>query len=64
MCRSHLHHDVTYLLEADPALPIRCKPDENSRVGWFGLDEAVSHALRNVGLNRTRTGIAVPLGRL
>ena len=38
---SHLHLNVTYLLEADPALPIRCKPDENSRVGWFGLDEAV-----------------------
>lgn len=34
---SHLHLNVTYLLEADPALPIRCKPDENSRVGWFGL---------------------------
>ena len=32
---------VLDLLEADPALPIRCKPDENSRVGWFGLDEAV-----------------------
>ena len=39
---SHLHLNVTYLLEADPALPIRCKPDENSRVGWFGLDEAVA----------------------
>ena len=38
---SHLHLNVTYLLEADPALPIRCKPDENSRVGWFGLNEAV-----------------------
>lgn len=33
---------MTYLLEADPALPIRCKSDENSRVGWFGLDEAVA----------------------
>ena len=39
---SHLHLNVTYLLEADPALPIRCKSDENSRVGWFGLDEAVA----------------------
>lgn len=39
---SHLHLNVTYLLEADPTLPIRCKPDENSRVGWFGLKEAVA----------------------
>ena len=39
---SHLHLNVTFLLEADPAAPIRCKPDENSRVGWFGLVEAVA----------------------
>ena len=39
---SHLHLNVTYLLEADPAEPVRCKPDENSRVGWFGLEEAVA----------------------
>ena len=39
---SHLHLNATFLLEADPAAPIRCKPDENSRVGWFGLVEAVA----------------------
>ena len=39
---SHLHLNVTYLLEADPALPVRCKPDENSRVAWFALEEAVA----------------------
>lgn len=39
---SHLHLNVTFLLEADPKLPIRCKPDENSRVGWFGLEEGVA----------------------
>ena len=27
---SHLHLNVTYLLEADPAAPVRRKPDENS----------------------------------
>ena len=32
---SHLHLNVTYLLEADPAAHIRPKLDENSRVGWF-----------------------------
>lgn len=39
---SHLHLNVTYLLEADPAEPVRCKPDENSRVAWFPLEEAVA----------------------
>ncbi len=39
---SHLHLNVTYLLEADPAAPVRSRPGENSRVGWFGLEEAIS----------------------
>lgn len=39
---SHLHLNVTYLLEADPAAPVRCKPDENSRVAWFPRAEAVA----------------------
>ena len=38
---SHLNLNVTYLLEAEPAAPIRCKPDENSRVGWFTPEGAV-----------------------
>ena len=39
---SHLHLNITYLLEADPAEPLRCKPDENSRVAWFTPEEAVA----------------------
>lgn len=39
---SHLHLNLTFLLEADPASPVRCKPDENSRVGWFGLEDAIT----------------------
>ena len=39
---SHLHLNVTYLLEADPADAVRRKPDENSAVGWFSLEEAVA----------------------
>ena len=39
---SHLHLNVTYLLEADDAEPLVVKPDENSAVGWFGLAEAVA----------------------
>ncbi len=32
---SHLHLNVTYLLEADEAEALRVKPDENSGVRWF-----------------------------
>ncbi|HIY17642.1 MAG TPA: NUDIX hydrolase [Candidatus Intestinimonas stercorigallinarum] len=39
---SHLHLNVTYLLEADDTETLAVKPDENSAVGWFGLDEAVA----------------------
>lgn len=38
---SHLHLNVTYLLQADPQEPLSSKPDENSAVAWFGLGEAV-----------------------
>ena len=37
----HLHLNLTYLLEADDSQNIRSKPDENSAVRGFGLDEAV-----------------------
>lgn len=38
---SHLHLNVTYLAVADPAEPIRVKPDENSGVRWVPLEDAV-----------------------
>ena len=38
---SHLHLNVTYLIEADPEEPLQIKPDENSRLGWFSPEEAV-----------------------
>lgn len=38
---SHLHLNVTYLIEADPSEPVRIKPDENSRIGWFSPEGAV-----------------------
>lgn len=39
---SHLHLNVTFLLEADPAQPIRCKTDENSGVAWFTPEDAIA----------------------
>ena len=38
---SHLHMNVTYLLEADDEEPLMVKADENSGVIWFGLHESV-----------------------
>lgn len=36
---SHLHLNVTYLLEADSSQPLHSKPDENKAVGWFAPQE-------------------------
>lgn len=38
---SHLHLNVTYLLEADDQAALSVKPDENSGVAWFTPDGAV-----------------------
>lgn len=59
---SHLHLNVTFLLEADPKLPIRCKPDENSRVGWFGLEEAVAASSEPWFRQRIYTKLNAKLG--
>ena len=39
---SHLHLNVTYLLEADDAEPLRICEDENKGVAWFSLDGALA----------------------
>ena len=36
---SHLHLNVTYLFEADPAQLLRIKPDENSGVAWVAVED-------------------------
>lgn len=38
---SHLHLNVTYLLEAEEDQELITKLDENSGVAWFGLEEAI-----------------------
>lgn len=39
---SHLHLDCCFLFEADDSAEIHNKPDENSGVRWFPLDEAIT----------------------
>lgn len=39
---SHLHLNVTYLIEADETDELMVKEDENSNVKWFDLEDAVA----------------------
>lgn len=39
---SHMHLNVSYLLEADDTQAIRMKEDENKGVAWFTLEEALT----------------------
>ena len=41
---SHLHLNVTYLLEADPEEAVSIKADENSGVAWFSPEEALERS--------------------
>lgn len=38
---SHLHLNITYLLEADSEEQVSVKTDENSGVGWFSPEDAL-----------------------
>ncbi|MBN2504467.1 MAG: NUDIX hydrolase [Bacilli bacterium] len=39
----HLHLNITYLFIADEEEQTKVKPDENSGVKWFGIEEIFSH---------------------
>ncbi len=39
---SHLHLNITYLLEVDENDSLSIKEDENSDVAWFNLNDAIS----------------------
>lgn len=41
---SHLHLNVTFLVEADPGEPLRAKPDENRAVAWMAPEEALARS--------------------
>ena len=38
---SHLHLNITYLLEADDTESLHIKQDENSAVNWFPIDQVL-----------------------
>lgn len=39
---THVHLNVTYLIEADENELLQIKPDENSDIGWFTLEDAIA----------------------
>lgn len=39
---SHLHLNLTYLIEADESEMLKINPDENTGVRWFTFDDALS----------------------
>ena len=41
---SHLHLNITYLLEADSEETVSIKEDENSGVAWFSPEEALERS--------------------
>jgi len=41
---THLHLNLTYLLEADDKQELTIKDDENSNVAWFEINEAVKQS--------------------
>ena len=40
--KAHLHLNCTYLIEADENDALCVKPDENSAVAWFPVEEAIA----------------------
>lgn len=38
---THVHLNVTYLIEANESELTKIKPDENSDIKWWGLEEAI-----------------------
>lgn len=44
---SHVHLNCTFLLEADEDELLKIKPDENSGVKWFDIDEALNVTREN-----------------
>ncbi len=39
---AHVHLNLTYVFFADDSLPLQIKPDENSGVEWFPIEQVVS----------------------
>ena len=60
---SHLHLNVTYLLEADDTAAVTIKPDENSGVAWFTPEEAVAASTEPWFQERIYTKLNRKLGR-
>lgn len=61
---SHLHLNVTYLIEADSSENVSIKEDENSAVAWFSPSEAVERSTEPWFKERIYTKLNNKLGLL
>lgn len=61
---SHLHLNLTYLFEADPAAPVRIKPDENSGVAWLDTEALPQSVSEEWMLERIYSKLATKAAQL
>lgn len=59
---SHLHLNITYLLEADINEPLRPKPDENEAVRWFTKEDALQNCREKWMVERIYSKLNAKLG--
>ena len=60
---SHLHLNVTYLLQADDRAPLTVNEGENTAVKWFDLDEALSASTEPWFVERIYSKLNLKLAR-
>lgn len=61
---SHLHLNITFLVQADDSLPLAHKPDENAAVAWFAPEEALKASTEPWFVQRIYGKLIAKLDRL
>lgn len=60
---SHLHLNITYLLEADRNCKIRIKEDENSNIGWINMKEIAHYSTESWFIERIYDKLCAKVNR-
>lgn len=58
---SHLHLNVTYLLQGDKRDSVRIKEDENSNIGWIEIDKIDQYSTEQWFIERVYTKLAAKM---